>query len=59
MGRVVIKNGKFPQLTEEQKREVEEAMTLPIDYSDIPSLSDEELERMRRVSESQDMRISI
>ena len=59
MGRVVIKNGKFPQLTEEQKREVEEAMTLPIDYSDIPSLSDEDLERMRRVSESQDMRIYI
>ena len=39
----------LPPLTEAEKRELQEAMNRPIDYSDIPPLTDEQLARMHRV----------
>ena len=39
----------LPPLTEAEKRELQEAMNRPIDYSDIPPLTDAQLARMHRV----------
>ncbi len=50
MGSIVIKNGVFPPLTDEQKKEIEAAKHCPINYDDIPPLSDEQLARMVRVN---------
>ena len=59
MGRVIIKNGKFPPLTEEQKREIEEARKRPINYEDIPPLTDEQLARMQRVNAQKETKLSM
>ena len=55
MGSIIIKNGNFPPLTEAQKKEIEAAMKRPINYDDIPPLSDEQLARMKRVNEVKKM----
>ena len=39
----------LPPLTEAEKQELAEAMSRPIDYSDIPPLTDEQLSKMHRV----------
>ena len=59
MGRVIIKNGKFPPLTEEQKREIEEARKRLINYEDIPPLTDEQLARMQRVNAHKETKVSV
>ena len=50
MSRVIIKGGKFPPLTEEQKKEIRDARNRPINYEDIPPLTEEQLSRMKRVN---------
>ena len=50
MGKVIIKNGVFPPLTKEQKKEIEAAKKRPINYDDIPPLTDEQLSKMQRVN---------
>ena len=39
----------LPPLTEAEKQELAEAMNRPINYSDIPPLTDEQLAKMHRV----------
>ena len=39
----------LPPLTEDEKRELSEAMKRPINYDDIPPLTDDQLARMHRV----------
>ena len=39
----------LPPLSDAEKRELSEAMKRPINYEDIPPLTDEQLARMQRV----------
>ena len=39
----------LPPLTEAEKQELSDAMKRPINYDDIPPLTDEQLARMHRV----------
>lgn len=57
--RITFPDGKIPPLTEEQKREAELAMERPINYEDIPPLSDAQLARLRRVNGLREERVSI
>ena len=40
----------IPPLTEAEKKELSDAMKRPINYDDIPPLTDEQLARMKRVT---------
>ena len=43
----------IPPLTEAEKKELSDAMKRPINYDDIPPLTDEQLARMKRVAKNE------
>ena len=43
----------LPPLTEAEIRELSDAMKRPINYDDIPPLTDEQLARMKRVAKNE------
>ena len=50
MGSIIIKRGNMPPLTPEQIKETEDGAKRPINYDDIPPLTDEQLARMKRAT---------
>ena len=50
MNSLTIKKGKFPPLTASQISMLDALKDRPINYEDIPPLTDEQLIRMRRIS---------
>ena len=50
MGKLVMRDGKFPPLTDEQIEMLNNLADSTINYDDIPKLSDEQLKQFKRVT---------
>ena len=59
MGSLIVKRGQSIELTKEQLKELEELEQRPINFDDIPPLTDEQLARMQRVNEHSDLKLSV